>query len=69
MKKNKEKFTQDMLQTNTIMIDYTILCNMQQRIDDLEKTLKNIREVTERNQYGRPEIALKLIQEKVNKVL
>lgn len=39
------------------------------RINLLELTLQEIKFLTERNQYGNPEIAFKIIKEKINEVL
>ena len=39
------------------------------RINLLELTLQEIKLLTERNQYGNPEIAFKIIKEKINEVL
>lgn len=39
------------------------------RIKLLEQTLNEIKGITERNQYNNPEIAFKLIREKINEVL
>lgn len=40
-----------------------------QRLKILENTLEEIKGITERNQYGKSEIAFRLIQEKINEVL
>lgn len=40
-----------------------------QRLKILENTLKEIKGITERNQYGNSEISFRLIQEKINEVL
>lgn len=47
----------------------TTLNIMTTRINLLEQTLKEINEITERNQYGKPEVAFKLIQQKIKEVL
>ena len=39
------------------------------RMNLLEQTLQEIKLLTERNQYGNPEIAFKIIKEKINEVL
>ena len=39
------------------------------RINLLEQTLNEIKGIAERNQYGNPEIAFKLIKEKIKEVL
>ena len=39
------------------------------RINLLEHTLQEIKGITERNQYGNPEIAFKIIKQKIKEVL
>lgn len=57
----KEKETENNQKTCTgIMIT---------RMNLLEQTLQEIKLLTERNQYGNPEIAFKIIKEKINEVL
>lgn len=60
--KEKETETENNQKTCTDIV-------MISRINLLEITLKEIKFLTERNQYGNPEIVFKIIKEKINEVL
>ena len=67
---NLEKFIEEKNQSNQPRtVDFMTFYKTKKRVLDLEETLRDIRGIAERNQYGNPEIGFRLIKEKVNEIL
>ena len=64
----KEFISEKSKKQDISVTDYMIF-KMQQRIDSLEEVLKDIKNLTERNQYGQPEVIIKIIISKIKEIL